>query len=93
LSGRAPGSLIRDADAVGGSRLHILNTNKRHSIESHRRMLNAGIAAAFYGEWKLNIDRIRKNDVIFHTTVLGKPVNILTETSLPNWHCTSDYFK
>ncbi len=28
-------------------------------------MLKEGIAAAFYGEWKLNINRIRKNDVVF----------------------------
>jgi hypothetical protein len=46
-------------------RFHILNTNKRHSIESHQRMLKEGIAAAFYGDWKFNIDRIQKNDVVF----------------------------
>ena len=60
--------LNRDTDAAetnGGPRFHILNTNKRHSIESHQRMLKEGIAAAFYGDWKLNIDRIRKDDVVF----------------------------
>jgi hypothetical protein len=59
--------LNRDADAEtnGGPGFHILNTNKRHSIESHQRMLKEGIAAAFYGEWKLNINRIRKSDVVF----------------------------
>jgi hypothetical protein len=59
---------VRDAGAPethGGPHFHILNTNKRHSIESHQRMLKDGIAAAFYGEWKLNINRIGKNDVVF----------------------------
>jgi hypothetical protein len=57
-----------DADATsanGGPRFHILNTNKRQSIESHQRMLKDGIAAAFYQPWKRNIDRIKKNDVVF----------------------------
>lgn len=53
------------AETNSGPRFHILNTNKRHSIESHHRMVKEGIAAAFYGEWKLNINRIRKNDVVF----------------------------
>ena len=60
--------LPRDADAGetnGGPRFHILNTNKRHSIESHQRMLKEGIAAAFYGPWKLNVNRIQKDDVVF----------------------------
>jgi hypothetical protein len=53
------------AEANGSPHFHVLNTNKRHSIESHQRMLKEGIAAAFYGEGKLNINRIRKNDVVF----------------------------
>jgi hypothetical protein len=60
--------LSRDADAVEanvGCRFHILNTNKRHSVESHQRMLKEGIAAAFYEPWNLNIDRIQKGDVVF----------------------------
>ncbi|MGV0950892.1 MAG: hypothetical protein ACOYB3_09465 [Azonexus sp.] len=44
---------------------HILNTNKRHSIADHDRMITDGIAAAFYGPWKFNIDRIEKDDVVF----------------------------
>lgn len=58
----------RDADAskaAVGPHFHILNTNKRHSIESHQRMLKEGIAAAFYGVWKRNINRIHKDDVVF----------------------------
>jgi hypothetical protein len=42
--------LNRDADAAEtnvGPRFHILNTNKRHTIESHQRMLKERIAAAF----------------------------------------------
>lgn len=54
-----------DPEAASASHFHILNTNKRHSIESHQRMLAEGIAAAFYGDWKFNIDRIQKNDVVF----------------------------
>ena len=60
--------LNRDADVAetnAGPHFHILNTNKRHDVESHQRMLKEGIAAAFTGEWKFNIDRIRKNDVVF----------------------------
>lgn len=53
------------AETNRGPRFHILNTNKRHSIESHQRMVKEGIAAAFYGEWKLNINRIRKDDMVF----------------------------
>ena len=57
-----------DADAAaanGGPRFHILNTNKRQSIESHQRMLKDGTAAAFSNPWKFNINRIQKNDVVF----------------------------
>ena len=60
--------LNRDADAAetnGSPHFHILNTNKRQSIESHQRMLKEGIAAAFYDPWKLNINRIQKDDVVF----------------------------
>lgn len=54
-----------DPEANSASHFHILNTNKRHCIEDHDRMLNEGIAAAFYAPWKLNIDRIQMNDVVF----------------------------
>jgi hypothetical protein len=50
-----------DPEASSASHFHILNTNKRHHIEDHDRMLNEGIAAAFYAPWKFNIDRIQKN--------------------------------
>ncbi|MBU2647865.1 hypothetical protein KKI24_24365 [bacterium] len=46
-------------------KFHILNTNKRHSLDDHQKMLTEGIAAAFYNPWKFNIDRIQKGDVIF----------------------------
>jgi len=54
-----------EPDAEAASHFHILNTNKRHHIEDHERMLNEGVAAAFYDPWKFNIDRIQKNDVVF----------------------------
>ncbi len=44
---------------------HILNTNKRHSLDDHERMLKDGIAAAFYSSWKENINRINKNDIVY----------------------------
>ncbi|KHT64577.1 hypothetical protein RJ45_05660 [Photobacterium gaetbulicola] len=52
-------------DSVEQSRFHLLNTNKRHSIENHIAMLEEGIAAAFYDPWKFNIDRIKKDDIVF----------------------------
>jgi len=48
--------------AVG---FHILNTNKAHSDEDSEWMLGKGIAAAFYDPWKLNINRIKPNEVVF----------------------------
>jgi len=44
---------------------HLLNTNKRHDKRDGQRMYNEGIAAAFYGDWKKEIDKIKKNDVVF----------------------------
>jgi predicted transcriptional regulator len=44
---------------------HILNTNKRHSIEDHEMMLTDKVAAAFYDPWKRNINRIKAGDVVF----------------------------
>lgn len=54
-----------EIDALPASKFHILNTNKRHSVQDHERMLNEGCAAAFYHPWKLNIDRIQEGDVVF----------------------------
>lgn len=44
---------------------HILNTNKKHSIDAHEMMVKDGIAAAFYDPWKYNIDRIKDGDSVF----------------------------
>lgn len=52
-------------EPVESCNFHVLNTNKRHSIEDHEEMIGEGIAAAFYDPWKHNIDRIKKNDVVF----------------------------
>ncbi len=54
-----------EIDALPASKFHILNTNKRHSVQDHERMLSEGSAAAFYHPWKLNIDRIQEGDVVF----------------------------
>ncbi|MDD4943468.1 hypothetical protein [Rhodoferax sp.] len=52
----------RDQKSCG---FHILNTNKRHSLEDQVWMLKEGVAGAFYDPWKFNIDRIKKGDVVF----------------------------
>lgn len=44
---------------------HVLNTNKANSETDHPVMISEGIAAAFYHPWKLNINRIKKNDWVF----------------------------
>lgn len=44
---------------------YILNTNKRHSLQDQEWMLKEGVAAAFYKPWKLNINRIKKGNVVF----------------------------
>lgn len=44
---------------------HILNTNKAHSDDDHEWMLAHNAAAAFYSPWKLNINRIKKDEVVF----------------------------
>lgn len=52
-------------ELIESCNFHVLNTNKRHSIEDHEEMLSEGIAAAFYDPWKQNINRIKKNDIVF----------------------------
>lgn len=60
---------IEDIEKTDDSRktrtFHLLNTNKRHDERDGQRMRNEGIAAAFYGDWKKEIDKIKKNDVVF----------------------------
>lgn len=52
-------------EEVENNAFHILNTNRRHDIHDHDFMVSNGIAAAFYDPWKLNIDRVKKGDVVF----------------------------
>jgi len=47
------------------SKFHLLNTNQRYCHELHERMLNEGIAAAVCTPWKLNIERILKDHMVF----------------------------
>lgn len=44
---------------------HVLNTNKRYDLNAQKEMLGEGIAAAYYGDWKLEINKIQKNDTVF----------------------------
>ena len=51
--------------AVNGPNFYILNTNITNNIESHKDMLERGVAAAFCDPWKFNIERLKKGDVVF----------------------------
>ena len=52
-------------EEIENNNFHILNTNKRHSITDHDNMVKNGIAAAFYDPWKFNINRIKRDDIVF----------------------------
>lgn len=54
-----------ELEDVINSAFHVLNTNRRHDESDHEYMLNNGVAAAFYDPWKHNIDRIKKDDLVF----------------------------
>lgn len=54
-----------ELEEVITSTFHVLNTNKRHDKNAQEHMLNNKIAAAFYEPWKGNIERIKKNDIVF----------------------------
>lgn len=56
---------LQDDIKEENSSFHILNTNKGNCFEDHKKILNEGIAAAFYDPWKYNINRINEDDVIF----------------------------
>ena len=53
------------AEAQVAAGFHVLNTNKAHSDDDHEWMLAHQAAAAFYAPWKLNINRIKKGEVVF----------------------------
>ena len=53
---------IKDSTSTN---FHVLNTNKRHDLNAQKEMLGEGIAAAYYGDWKLEINKIQKNDTVF----------------------------
>ena len=44
---------------------HLLNTNKGNNLVDHENMLKDGTASAFYNHRKLNIERIKENDIVF----------------------------
>lgn len=56
---------LDEYEEVEADGFHVLNTNRRNDDNDHEEMVNKGIAAAFYNPWKLNIDRIKKDDVVF----------------------------
>jgi len=47
------------------SNFHMLNTNKGNNLSDHKTMLDNGFASAFYSPWKVNIERIKENDIVF----------------------------
>lgn len=44
---------------------YILNTNIKNSESDHKRILDEGIAAAFFNPWKFSINRLRQGDIVF----------------------------
>lgn len=44
---------------------YVLNTNAKNNISDHYKMLNQGVAAAFYAPWKFYINQLHKNDIVF----------------------------
>lgn len=50
---------------MGKGVYHLLNTNKGNNFSDHEIMLKDGLASAFYGDWKKNIERIKKGDTVF----------------------------
>jgi hypothetical protein len=61
----SPEELGNDGEPVSGLRFFILNTNKRHDVDSHRDMVTNGVAAAFCDPWKKKIERIEEGSVVF----------------------------
>ena len=56
---------LKESEEYENSNFHILNTNRRNNVNDHDDMVNNGIAAAYYDPWKRNIDRIKKDDIVF----------------------------
>jgi|ERR1039457_111464 predicted DNA binding CopG/RHH family protein len=52
-------------DELTGTKFFILNTNKRHDLDTHVDMVENGNAAAFCDPWKFQINRIKPKDVVF----------------------------
>jgi hypothetical protein len=60
-----PEPIPEGEEGPGTLRYFILNTNKRHDVDSHRDMVTNGVAAAFCDPWKYQIERIREGSVVF----------------------------
>ena len=58
-------ALAEEAEPQPAAGFHILNTNKAHTDDDHEWMLAHKAAAAFYSPWKLNINRIKKGELVF----------------------------
>lgn len=58
-------ALAEEAEPQPAVGFHLLNTNKTHTDDDHEWMLANKAAAAFYAPWKLNINRIKKGEVVF----------------------------
>lgn len=56
---------MQGKDTESSCKFHLLNTNKSHSEDDSNWMIQNGFAAAFYSPWKLNIERINSNDIVF----------------------------
>jgi hypothetical protein len=60
-----PEPMPNGEEPVSRLRFFILNTNKRHDVDSHRDMVTNGVAAAFCDPWKKQIERIKEGSVVF----------------------------
>lgn len=58
-------ALVEEIEQRPAAGFHILNTNKAHTDLDHDWMLTNKAAAAFYEPWKRNINRIKKDEVVF----------------------------
>jgi len=54
-----------DGNEIKNSKYILLNTNKRNDTDDEKTMLEWKIAAAYYGKWKWEIDKLNKGDMIF----------------------------
>ena len=56
---------VDDATTSSHTNYYLLNTNTKHGMADHYDMLENGLAAAFWGDWKRKINKLKKGDQVF----------------------------